>query len=92
VKSLLQLSQRYSFVGLFPVLAHNSEGPLFQRSTIPKFRVRFRVNVVRVGGFRISRVMVSRVGASLQLGLVDLQNSEPQSSAQPGVMPVMKAM
>ena len=51
--------------------------------TIPK---------VRVSGSRISRVMVSRVGASLGLGLVDLQNSEPQSSAQPGVTPVMKAM
>jgi len=48
--------------------------------------------MVRVSGSRISRVMVSRVGDCLGLGLVDVQNSEPQSSAQPGVTPVMKAM
>jgi len=43
--------------------------------------------MVSVSGSRFSRV-----GASLGLGLVDLRNSEPQSSAQPGVTPVMKAM
>ena len=78
---------RILFCGTLP-----GTGPLFGRSGIPKVRVRFRVNMVRVSGSRISRVMVSRVGASLGLGLMDVQNSEPQSSAQPGVTPAMKAM
>ena len=33
---------------IFPLLAHNFEGPLFQRTTVPKVRVRDRVRVSRV--------------------------------------------
>jgi len=43
---------------IFPLLAHCCEGPLFQRTTVPKVRVRDRVRVSRVK----FRVMVTVYG------------------------------